>query len=132
MGATFDSGALIGLQRRTRRMRAVWTSLQQRGELITVPTVVLVECWGSPTNAVAELLALCEVEDLTEQIACEAAKARAMVGGNVSAVDAVVMASAASRGDIVYTGDYDDLARLRDNYFRSVKILSSSGPDDAQ
>jgi hypothetical protein len=112
--------------------RAVWARLQERGELVTVPTVVLVECWANPTNAVAELLALCEVEDLTEQLASEAAKARAAVGGVVSAVDAVVMASAASCGDVVYTSDYNHLAQLRDSYFRSVKILSSSGPDDAQ
>lgn len=111
-------------------MRVVWAGLQQRSETVTVPTVVLVECWGSPTNAVAELLALCAVEDLTEALACEAAKARASVGGGVSAVDAVVMASAASRGDVVYTGDYDHLARLRDSYFKSVKILSVSGSDE--
>ncbi len=44
----------------------------------------------------------------------------------------VVMASAASRGDIVYTGDYDDLARLRDAYYRSIKLLSTSGSDGDQ
>ncbi len=75
------------------------------------------------------MLALCNVEQLSKDLAIEAAKARAAVGGSVSAVDAVVMASAASRGDIVYTGDYDDLARLRDAYYRSIKLLSTSGSD---
>jgi hypothetical protein len=38
-------------------------------------------------------------------------------------VDAIVMASAASRGDVVYTSNFDDLSRLR-GHFRSVRIVS--------
>jgi predicted nucleic acid-binding protein len=132
MGTTLDTGALIGLQRRTRRMRTVWAKLVERKETITVPAAVLVECWANPTKEQKEMLALCNVEQLTKDLAIEAAKARAAVGGSVSAVDAVVMASAASRGDIVYTGDYDDLARLRDAYYRSIKLLSTSGSDGDQ
>jgi predicted nuclease of predicted toxin-antitoxin system len=37
-------------------------------------------------------------------------------------IDAVVMASAARRGDIVYTSDFDDLNRLR-GCFPSVRVL---------
>ena len=39
-----------------------------------------------------------------------------------TAVDAIVMASAARRGDVVYTSDVDDLERLRD-YFPGVRVL---------
>jgi hypothetical protein len=40
-----------------------------------------------------------------------------------SAIDAIVMASASRRGDVVYTSDYDDLDRLR-GFFREVRVLS--------
>jgi predicted nuclease of predicted toxin-antitoxin system len=39
-----------------------------------------------------------------------------------SAVDAIVMASAAARGDVVYTSDFDDLMRLR-AHFPAVRGL---------
>ena len=37
--------------------------------------------------------------------------------------DAIVMASAAQRGDVVYTADVSDLAKLA-GYFRAVRVLS--------
>jgi predicted nuclease of predicted toxin-antitoxin system len=37
-------------------------------------------------------------------------------------IDAIVMASAARRGDVVYTSDYDDLDRLT-RFFKSVRVL---------
>lgn len=131
MGVTFDTGALIGLQRRTPRMRAVWSRLQDRRILVTVPTVVLAECWQNPTSADRDIVALCEVEELSVQLAEVAARARSACGSSVSVVDAVVMASAASRGDDVYTADYVDLAKLRDAYFPGLRLHSVSGPTDA-
>jgi len=38
-------------------------------------------------------------------------------------IDAIVMASAAQRGDVVYTTDVSDLAKLA-SYFRAVRVLS--------
>lgn len=38
-------------------------------------------------------------------------------------VDAIVMASAAARGGVFYTSDFDDLSRLR-AHFREVRVLS--------
>jgi hypothetical protein len=37
-------------------------------------------------------------------------------------VDAVVVASAAQRGDVVLTSDMRDLSRIRDRAFRSVRL----------
>lgn len=42
---------------------------------------------------------------------------------SATVVDAIVMASAARRRDIVYTSDFGDLARLQ-SYFSSVRVLS--------
>jgi hypothetical protein len=45
-------------------------------------------------------------------------------------VDAIVMASAASRGDVVYTSDYDDLAKAacvlsgRSGAFRLIRAFA--------
>jgi hypothetical protein len=40
-----------------------------------------------------------------------------------SALDAIVMAFAAARGDVVFTGDTSDLERLR-SFFPAVRVLS--------
>ena len=40
-----------------------------------------------------------------------------------SVVDAMVMVSAAFRGDVVYTSDEDDLVRLRDARFPNTPVL---------
>ena len=69
----------------------------------------------------AELLELVNVEPLTERLARVAGIALAAVRGATS-IDAVVMASAASRGDVVLTSDPVDLERLR-GYFPGVRVL---------
>jgi hypothetical protein len=40
-----------------------------------------------------------------------------------TAVDAIVMASAPRRGDVVYTSDFEDLSRLQAQ-FPSVRLLA--------
>jgi hypothetical protein len=52
------------------------------------------------------------VEDLDKHLAMAAGVALGMVPG-ATAIDTIVMASAAKRGDIVYTSDPDDLEALR-------------------
>jgi hypothetical protein len=39
-------------------------------------------------------------------------------------VDAIVMASAAAAGNVVYTSDFADLSRQRDRHFRGVRVLA--------
>jgi hypothetical protein len=68
------------------------------------------------------LLEAVEVETLTLAIARSAGAALAVVPGP-SPVDAVVMASAAQRGDIVYTSDFADLDKLR-KVFPGIRVLS--------
>lgn len=52
------------------------------------------------------------IEPLSVELAKRAGEALAAVAG-ATLVDAIVMASAASRGDLVYTSDVEDLERLR-------------------
>ena len=60
------------------------------------------------------------VEPLDERLAKIAGAAAGLVGA--SAVDAIVMASAAQRGDVVFTSDLSDLQRLQ-RVFPDVKLF---------
>jgi hypothetical protein len=63
------------------------------------------------------------VENTDAALAKLAGEAMVAVRG-ATTVDAIVMASAARRGDLVYTSDIDDLERLR-GYFPNVRVLSA-------
>jgi hypothetical protein len=62
------------------------------------------------------------LEPLDPALAKTAGEATAKVRG-ATLTDAVVMASAARAGAIVYTSDLDDLTRLQ-AYFPAVRVLS--------
>jgi predicted nucleic acid-binding protein len=122
-GLTLDSGALIAFARADRRLMALLKSAERTGEELTVPTVVLTEVWrGGPRAArIASLLESCIVEPLFEDLARQAGEAIGAVG-HAGAVDAIVMASAAHRGDLVLTSDFCDLDRFRSR-FPGVRVL---------
>jgi predicted nucleic acid-binding protein len=125
-GITFDTGALIGLERRHHSMRKVYVAAITGGFIITVPTVVVTEWWrsGHREKERAILLRSVRVEPLFEQVAKLAGTALGLVQG-AGAVDAIVMASAAVRGDTVYTSDARDLVALQARVpaFRRVQIV---------
>lgn len=123
MGLTFDTGALIALERRDVRMRKILDTALAGRVAITVPAVVVLEWWRARTSRLDGILAMFTVEALTERLAKVAGEAIAAVPG-ATVVDAAVMASAASRGDPVYTSDVGDLVRQRDARFPGVRVLS--------
>jgi len=120
-GLTFDTGALIALERRQPRMRAVLEHAVARDQPITVPAAVVAEWWRGRTDLRDAILETVDVEPLTLPLAKVAGTALAAVP-SATLVDAVVMASAARRGDVVYSSDVDDLERLR-AYFPGVRVL---------
>jgi predicted nucleic acid-binding protein len=122
VGLTFDTGALIALERRHQRMARVYATAVGDGILITVPAVVIAEWWRGRSDAREMILRGVRVEDTTVAVARLAGEALAAVAG-ATAIDALVMASAARRGDIVYTSDLADLERLR-SYFPAVRLLA--------
>ena len=122
LGLTFDTGALIALERRTQRIWEIYRTAMKDGVPITVPVAVIIEWWRGQTDVRARILGGVRVEPLHTTLAQIAGEALAAVG-SASPVDAVVMASAALRGDVVYTSDVTDLERLR-RYFRSVRVLA--------
>ena len=120
-GLTFDTGALIALERRKQRMKHVLERALAKDQPITVPADVVGEWWRGRTELREAILEAMDVEPLTLALAKLAGEALATVSG-ATLVDAVVMASAASRGDIVYSSDVDDLEKLR-QIFPGVRIL---------
>lgn len=121
---TFDTGALIALERRRDRMLSVVRAAEQTGTSIVVPSVVLAEWWrGRPSRQMALLLAGVTVEPVGEDLAAAAGEAMAAIR-DATTVDALVMASAARRGGVVYTSDVEDLGRLQ-RHFPSVRVLAT-------
>lgn len=96
-----------------------------------VPAVVLCEALtGDPRRDfhADQLLRTCQVRDVTETVAREAARLRTTTGrtGSISAVDAVVAAFAAARPDaVVLTSDPTDTTALVAHASRQVRVLAT-------
>lgn len=131
VGLTFDTGALIALGAKRERMVRVFKAAMARSAQITVPSAVVAEWWRNSRDAgAAELLRSCIVEPLREDIAKSAGLALAAVGGGKEdTIDAIVVASAALRGDVIYTSDPDDLKRFAESFFSGVRVRSVNDGD---
>lgn len=121
-GLTFDTGALIALERRRQRIRQIVAVAVRDAVRITIPAPVIVEWWRGRSTVAEDVLAAFDVEVLDEALARLAGEALAAVP-SATAIDAVVMASAARRGDVVFTSDLDDLAALQ-RHFKGVRVLA--------
>ena len=123
MGITFDTGALIGIERRHLRISRVYTTAVADGIAVTIPAVVVAEWWRGKSTVRETILRGLRIELVDTELCKLAGDAVAAVRG-ATAIDALVMASAARRGDVVYTSDVEDLQRLS-SYFPSVRILAA-------
>lgn len=121
LSLTFDTGALIALERADKRMRTVLDTATIEHVPIRVPAVVVAEWWRGASRRRLDILGAVDVEPTTEYLARIAGDTMAALPGT-TVVDAIVMASAAQRGGIVYTTDLRDLERLRSR-FPSVRLL---------
>jgi predicted nucleic acid-binding protein len=111
-GVTFDTGMLIALERRKAGALALLRACRLSRARITIPAAVIAEWWRGTHAAFLEVG---ELEALSPQLALQAGELLARTGRS-NAVDAIVIASAAQRGDLVVTsdpGDLRELARLR-------------------
>ncbi len=127
-GLTLDTGALIALERTRKRIREIVAAAQAGKDPITVPAVAVTEWWRGPDKRRLLIRAMFDVEPLDEDLARSAGEALASLrrGADIDAgvtIDAIVMASAARRGDVIFTSDVDDLERFS-RYFRNVRIFS--------
>ena len=123
-GVTLDTGALIAIERRDHRIATRHARWVRDRTVVSVPTVVVAEWWRGQKGPPARVLDAFNVEPTTRAVAEAAGIALAQLRlGKEHTIDAIVMASAASRGDVVYTSDFEDLARLA-THFASVRVLS--------
>jgi hypothetical protein len=122
MGITYDTGALLAAEAHRRELWVFHARALLRGERPVVPAAVLAQGWrGGPQAALSRLLRGCVIEDLDEQ--------RARAAGVVCArsrtrdiVDAIVVAGALARADLVVTSDAGDLERLSGAIGASLRI----------
>jgi predicted nucleic acid-binding protein len=118
-GVTFDTGVLIALERRHAGALALLRACRMSRASITIPATVVAEWWRGSHRALLESGSL---EPLTVAVALRAGELLGESRGS-NAVDATVVASAAQRGDLIVTGDTDDLRRLA----RSLRNVTVEG-----
>jgi predicted nucleic acid-binding protein len=121
-GLTLDTGALVALERHNRRVRALIARAQERDFSVTIPAAVVIEWWRGQRGPAARLLDAFDVEPIDLSLARIAGEALSRVRSGPSTTDAVVMASAARRGDLVLTSDIGDFERLQ-RVFPMVRVL---------
>jgi predicted nucleic acid-binding protein len=122
-GLTLDTGALIALERGDRRMRGVLATAAARNQPLTIPAPVVGEAWrGGHATWLNDLVSDANVEPTDLALAKAAGELQARTGTN-QLVDAIVVASAARRADIVVTSDPHDIRRLADEYNRVVGVF---------
>jgi predicted nucleic acid-binding protein len=115
---TFDTGALIAIERRSRRMQALLDEIDKRGYGVAVPAGVVAQAWrgGSRQSRIAALLG----DARTEIVVLDDPLARA-VGllcgrtGHSDIVDVSVAVCARQRNRHVVTSDPDDLRAVDDS-----------------
>jgi len=118
---TFDSGALIALERRKERAMKVYTHARDRGLIVATPNVTLVEWWRGRTDRREALLRGLFVEAVSDEIMKLAGIAVGKVGATT--IDAIVAAFAVHHTGIVYTTDVDDFEVLR-RFFPALRVFS--------
>ncbi len=107
-GVTVDTGVLIALERRHAGALALLRACRMSRASITIPAGVVAEWWRGTHRALLECGSL---ESLSPELAQTAGELLALTVGS-NAIDATVVASAAQRGDVIVTGDADDLRPL--------------------
>jgi predicted nucleic acid-binding protein len=128
MTLVLDSGgvsALVGQRARLMqlRRRGLWPA--------QIPVVVLAEALTADPRKdfhANRLLRSCQIRDVDEPQAREAARLRTATGraAKISAVDALVAAFASSRSDpVVLTSDPKDLTALAEHASRPITIVGT-------
>lgn len=88
---------------------------------VVVPSVCVAEWWRGRSDQREAILHGMVVEHTDDVLVRLAGEAQAQIAG-ATCIDAIVMASAARRGGVVFTSDVADLQRLQ-AVFPSVRVL---------
>jgi predicted nucleic acid-binding protein len=114
---TFDTGALIAIERRSRRMQALLEEIDRRDWRIAVPAGAVAQAWrGGPRQArIAALLS--DVRTEVVPLDDPAARAVGLVcgrSGHADVVDVSIAVCARQRNLHVVTSDPQDLRAVDD------------------
>jgi hypothetical protein len=122
-GVTYDTGALVAAERDERQMWALHRRTLGRGESPTVPAGVLGQAWrGGPQPQLSRLLAGCQVEALSEDLA-RAAGTLLAAAGQSDLIDATVVVGAIARSDAVVSSDRADIEALLAPSHKRLQIV---------
>jgi len=119
---TFDTGALIALERRKERAMKVYTHAKERGLIVATPNVTVAEWWRGRTDRREAVWRGLLVEPASDETVKLAGVALGRVRG-ATTVDAIVAAFAVLRSGIVYTGDVGDFRALA-QFFPSLRVFA--------
>jgi predicted nucleic acid-binding protein len=119
---TFDTGALIALERRKERAMKVYTHARDRGLVVATPNVTVAEWWRGRTDRREAVLRGLLVEPVSDDVMKLAGVALGKVRG-ATTVDAIVAAFAVQRTGVVYTGDVADFEGLG-SFFRGLRVFT--------
>jgi predicted nucleic acid-binding protein len=109
---TFDTGALIALERRKERAMKVYAHAKDRGLVVATPNVTVAEWWRGRTDRREAVLRGLLVEPASDENVKLAGIAIGKLRG-ATTIDAIVAAFAVQRTGIVYTDDVADFDALR-------------------
>lgn len=115
VGVTFDTGALIAIERGDRRLQALIDEAAAGGAEIAVPAGVIAQAWrGSSRQArLGRFLSLGMVTAVVlDEPEAKAAGVLCGLRNSADVVDASVVICARERNHTVVTGDEDDLRAL--------------------
>jgi predicted nucleic acid-binding protein len=119
---TFDTGAIIALERRKDRAMKVYTHAKERGFVVATPNVTVAEWWRGRTDRREAVWRGLLVEPVSDETVRIAGVALGKVRG-ATTVDAIVAAFAVQRTGIVYTGDVDDFHALV-TFFPALRVFA--------
>ena len=119
---TFDTGALIALERRKERAMKVYTHARDRGLIVAAANVSLAEWWRGRTNRREAVLRGLLVELVSDEVMKLAGVALGRVR-SATTLDAIVAAFAVQRTGIVYTGDVEDFEALK-SFFPALRVFA--------
>jgi len=119
---TFDTGAIIALERRKDRAMKVYTHAKERGFIVATPNVTVAEWWRGRTDRREAVWRGLLVEPASHETVRLAGVALGKVRG-ATTVNAIVAAFAVQRTGILYTGDVDDFRALG-TFFPALRIFA--------
>jgi predicted nucleic acid-binding protein len=119
---TFDTGALVALERRKERAMKVYAHAKDRGLVVATPNVTVAEWWRGRTDRREVVLGGLLVEPASDEVVKLAGVALGKVRG-ATTIDAIVAAFAVQRSGIVYTGDVSDFDALR-AFFPALRVFA--------